>query len=57
MERLFTFLIAGGAIYFFVRPYMKQLTAGGNAVGEFRKKTGVEIVVKSLWMGLERTFS
>jgi hypothetical protein len=36
---------------------LKQLTAGGNAVGEFRKKTGVEIVVKSLSMGLERTFS
>jgi hypothetical protein len=36
---------------------MKQLTAGGNAVGEFREKTGVEIVVKSLSMGMERTCS
>ncbi len=56
MESLLALLIAGGAIYFFVRPYLKQLTAGGNWVGEFREKTGVGIVMKSLSMGLERTF-
>ncbi len=56
MENLLAFLIAGGGIYFFVRPYLKQLTAGGNSAGEFRKKTSVEIFMKSLSMGLERTF-